>query len=559
MAPNQRSQKQVAEKYKGNLDYFKKPHYLRRLRTWSFLIVAVLSVVAVLTFRYWGTEEFLSSGPISKSHAAFAHDCRVCHLGAQTDLLETSPLAETSRALGHMSVHGEPANGAVTGAINKGMASTALAFMDEACLKCHPGQRLHQPQSASLALRTAASELSVVHATGCAVCHREHLGRRRMALPDSQTCVSCHNDPEALNRTRQLLKLDSPTLAASGENRALAADGLVRFIAPARPAGTLPSFASYAEGHPPFAYEAPQLRDPAALQFNHARHERDDIPLVGNRKLACADCHQPTSDGAFYQPVRYAAHCQQCHSLQIQPTLPQLQIPHGDAQKVRYFLASLQSSFEGAIRAEGVSEPTEISRRAETEMESVRRRGLRTLADLEETVFFLGDPPGVPADDSAGKGMRKFLTECAKCHVVRPATDDRAPEITPPMLADRWVQRGPFTHLPHAHMSCADCHGAVSKSKLTSDILLPPQKLCAECHRAPVAGVHRLEALKPNAAPSSRALVAAQRSHGGVRWDCQSCHSYHGTSDTRLLETITAPPQTSSSGAADQASSRKTR
>ncbi|MEA3208131.1 MAG: hypothetical protein QOE70_1188 [Chthoniobacter sp.] len=551
----ERTQKQVAEKYKGNLAYYTKPHYLRRLRGWCFVFTAVAAIAGAVTYQYWGSERLFSTGPISANHARFANDCRVCHLGSDLDLWKTlPPLATGSRLMEKMAEEKSlPGKDEMLGAMQKGLSLTSLSLMDQACMKCHPAMGLHQPQAAGLALRTVFTELAVVHATACGVCHREHVGRDRMALPTSQTCASCHGDAEELQRTRQSLKLNHPPLAATGENRDWG-DGVVRFIAPERPPEALKAFTSYAQGHPPFDYEQPYLRDPADLKFNHSRHERNDIPAVQNRKMTCTDCHKPGPGGIYLQPVNFEQHCQQCHSLQIQPSLPKLLIPHGDPQKVRYFLASLKTSFENAIRAEGVSAPMEISQRADVEMESMRRRGLQTLPDLEETVFFLGDPKEDPSDRLLRKGRRKFLTECAKCHSVTAGNASTAPKVNLPNVAERWVQRGPFTHLPHQHIACTDCHGAAHKSKLTSDILMPPQTLCAECHR-PTAkdGLAQNDVTMERRAslqPDSGELAAAQRSTGGVKWDCQSCHGFHAPpAATTFIQSSLQPPPPPPSGA----------
>ena len=527
MADKNPTQKQIAGKYAGNLGYPREPHYLRRLRLWCFAAAVVVSILGVFTFRYWGTQKAFSTGPISENHARFASDCRACHLDAETDLFKSllrAPATET---------HPPLANSATSPAAAKLLSRTSLSLMDQACLQCHPTRGLHLPQATGLALRAVSSELNVVHATSCAVCHREHAGAQRMALPERQSCATCHDHADELRRTRRSLKLDQTLVAASGENRDLG-DGLIRYIAAPRPIGTLPAFATYAEGHPPFGYEQPGSLDPGDLKFNHARHLRGDLPAVKKGKLDCATCHQPGPGGVFYQPVRYEKHCQECHSLQIQPSLAQLRVPHGDPEKVRYFLASLGTSFEAALRAEGLSDPVEISRRAETETQALRRRGLNTLDDLERRVFLEGDPRDNPTTRLMRAGNPKFLTECAKCHTVTPGSANHAPIVHPPHLAERWVQRGPFTHLPHEHMACADCHGAASKSKLTSDILLPPQALCAECHRPQVAGAAQpWEAVKTSTAPAphSPALAAAQRSAGGVKWDCQSCHVFHAPPD----------------------------
>ena len=504
MAEEKPTQKKISQRYDGAADYPRHPHYFRRLRGRVFAAVAGVSILAALTFSFWGRQEAYSPGPISQNHSRFARDCRVCHLDTDRTASPATP------------------------------AESPHSLMDAACLTCHSATRLHLPQAASFGLRAVSGELTVVHATGCATCHREHVGRDRMALPSQQTCIACHDDAGELKRARRSLKLESPPVATTGENRNLG-DGVVRFLAPARALGTLAAFPSYAKGHPPFAYEQPGVRDPAVLKFNHERHLRGDLPQVDNHRLDCADCHRPGADGAFMQPVKYAQHCAQCHTLQFQPSLPALRIPHGDAEKVRYFLASREVSFELALRAEGVSDPAELRQRVQLEMQALARRVSGSLTDLEQRVFFEGDPPDQKADRLARASNPKFLTECAKCHTVTPGDASHAPRVQPPGMAERWVQHGPFTHLPHQHMKCTDCHAAAPKSTATSDILLPPQTLCAECHRAPAATAEAAAVPRGDV----HALAAAQRASGGVKWDCTACHGFHAPPDA---QTILAPP-----------------
>ena len=104
-----------------------------------------------------------------------------------------------------------------------------------------------------------------------------------------------------------------------------------------------------------------------------------------------------------------------------------------------------------------------------------------------------------------------------------------APEIKPTNIADRWLTRGPFTHAPHAHMNCLDCHGAAPESRETKDILMPTQKSCTECHRA-LEG-DKVQALKTG---SPEELTAKQKREGGIAYSCLSCHKFH------------APPEASS-------------
>jgi hypothetical protein len=142
----------------------------------------------------------------------------------------------------------------------------------------------------------------------------------------------------------------------------------------------------------------------------------------------------------------------------------------------------------------------------------------------------------------------------------------RAPVMLPINLTDRWVNHGPFTHEPHKHMRCGDCHaneevvkdwrtdqtvmiedasqkrtpitysvGNAHKSRYTADILMPRQRLCAECHRPmPPEAAAKLAAQggptskaweKKAQAPQER--VDFQRSSGGIKYECLDCHKFH--------------------------------
>jgi len=93
---------------------------------------------------------------------------------------------------------------------------------------------------------------------------------------------------------------------------------------------------------------------------------------------------------------------------------------------------------------------------------------------------------------------------CAYCHEVRPSLNG-GPQITPPLIPDRWLVHGNFDHSKHLQnirtnpkMDCIVCHDA-RQSRETSDILLPSKQICAMCH-----------------SPA-----------GGVVSSCSTCHGYH--------------------------------
>ena len=74
------------------------------------------------------------------------------------------------------------------------------------------------------------------------------------------------------------------------------------------------------------------------------------------------------------------------------------------------------------------------------------------------------------------------------------------PRITPAVIFDRWLGDGRFDHSKHQQQTCAECHASIHTSEKTSDINIPTQQSCTQCHNS-----------KP----------------GGVANDCESCHHYH--------------------------------
>jgi hypothetical protein len=552
MASINPTQKQIAEKYKGNLDYFHKGHYYRRLRGILFVVAVIASVSAVATWSRWGKTQFFSTGPISSNHAQFAHDCQACHVGAEPDLLKVLPrqtdglsmekvkaaaTGVTLPSLETLKISAEKLKATTDKAhlaalVQQGLEYASLSNMDRACLKCHEALELHQPQTAALRLRPVTAQFSLVHAGGCSTCHREHVGPEPMKLPGGESCEMCHNHADALARTRTLLKTNSERVPKVAENRDIG-DGLVRFIAPPKANSQPVVFKSYAEGHPGFEYEQPNLRDPAVVNFNHWRHEQADVKLGNGRKLDCASCHTSGANGVLMQPVTYEAHCRACHSLNLVPDYPEITIPHGRAEHVMHFLdaSTLTLRFKDALFARGMREDALIEQQVLAEFVKLKAR-MTDFPTMQRAVFVTGDPPIEPGQarltPRSNKGQ--FLPPCAKCHNVEYPGPSGIPVIALTHIPERWVHRGPFTHLPHQHMNCVDCHAGASQSKLTSDILMPSQKLCAECHRPLAPGVRERDGfavqhkeLKAN----SPELAAAQRRDGGVRADCQMCHTFH--------------------------------
>ena len=526
---------------------------MRRWRGIVFALVAVGSLAAVFSFRWWGKPTFFSTGPISQNHASFAHDCAVCHEGAQMDLtkaLNAATLARLAKenpmdrwrqlrhwigspeaaAAGSVAAKSSPEH--FTSLQGSSSKATSATRMDLACAKCHDAQRLHQPQAEVLARAGELHQIPVVGSGSCSSCHREHVSSGRMGSPGSESCNRCHNDPERLRRT--LVNVPNP----AGGHPPITS-GLLRLLtSPSRSPSTV-AFDSFAGEHPRFGYESTDSRDPGTLKFNHQRHFEADIPQLDGQRLNCATCHQPNPAGDFMKPVQYSTHCAACHTLQLDPALPSLLIPHGEAAQVRSFVRNLTTQLsEVGQRERGLRDRVQLGQFVVGEYRRLHARGLTTTEELGRRIFFTGDPVAGAGRISPKTNANQLITACSKCHKIE-ARDRELPVIHPTGQVNRWLTRGPFNHASHTHLDCAQCHDSegssltmASKSSRTADILLPRKDLCIECHRPlQVANVQPIARhLTPE--ETGAALAAKQRREGGVREDCRSCHQFHAPAES---------------------------
>ncbi|MDB6170546.1 MAG: hypothetical protein JWM88_3410 [Verrucomicrobia bacterium] len=351
--------------------------------------------------------------------------------------------------------------------------------IDPSCLSCHRASSFHQPD--------IAREIS------CSGCHLEHQGPGPMPRVAMERCADCHGDAEQM-------------AAAAARGRAMPAARFAKAAMPGvvlfpreRPAeGFTRVIHSFATDHPEFRVNQPGMRDRNPLLFNHAVHLAGDIPLLNGKPLECASCHQPDTSGAFMQRVTFEQNCRACHSLQFDERNPGMQLPHGDSAYVRAYLRSLPAQYADYAAAKlGITGRTEQQKFVDQQMRSLREK-TRSGELLEEQVFFSDAKQG-PVSGVAGldrSGRAKFAG-CAYCHEVT-ARGSAAPEITPPVMPDRWLPHAQFNHSAHTQVHCTTCHAA-ARSQATSDIIMPTQQSCVECHGP----------------------------KGGVNAGCSECHSYH--------------------------------
>jgi hypothetical protein len=458
MPDPRKSQKQIAQKYAENLRYFRHLHPFRRARILLVLGCLLISVVAAVIYLINAQSsrrlEWLnSSGSISQAHSRFAQDCKQCH----------DPVSQ----------------------LNFLRPSVTNAAIDASCLKCHTQHTFH------------VADTVVDHS--CTACHHEHMGPGPMQPVADSNCQSCHGNAAIMAASAQ----KGLQLPAS-DFQVKPADIHLVYFQPPRPAqGYTQVFQSFEGDHPAFQIQSEHLTDPNTLKFNHKIHLSGDIPEVDGHKLDCAYCHKPDSRGAYMQPISFAANCQACHALQIDPTLPDFQIPHptgaAGVDSVRNFLLTLPTQYANyAMEKKGLTNSTQVADFVNQHMTGIRDR-IRQGADLEKEVFFADQRQvnfGVATPSEARD--RALFPGCAYCHEVKPSSAHE-PIVTKPVTPDRWYVHARFDHAAHSTMSCEACHGQVLQSTLTSDISLPDKASCVTCHSA----------------------------KGGVVATCATCHDYH--------------------------------
>jgi hypothetical protein len=480
MPLNRGTQKQIAQRFMGNLGYFRQAHYWRRNRFLAILIVSLAGTAAMAWFFLHGPEKMYNPGPISQHHLHFAADCAQCH---------------------------EPEK--------KSLAGAALKFTNEGieqrCAQCHKQHSNHHP--------------SVVNARSCTTCHQEHAGSGPMAAPGDVQCVRCHGDAHEMAASAQKGK----SLGAAVLDYRPDLDWKV-FKTPGRPT-EFATLTSFAKDHPEFRVSDRKLplRETNALLFNHYRHlmEANDIPaLKDGRRLDCVVCHEPAAGGAFMRPISYERHCQDCHSLQFDVEYPDLKVPHGRAEHARAFLRSLPLEYADIAQRKGIKDEPAIRKFVAEQMQ--RLQGEFTEGSQFENLVLLKVKKD-PARDTfltkhrMGPAQRAQFDGCATCHEVAGKTFE-APTIVAPWTPDRWMVRANFNHAKHRvfegkAIDCVACHAAAKNEatgRNTADILMPSKAMCIGCHSP----------------------------QGKVASDCATCHKYHAplASQTKAISKLSKAP-----------------
>jgi hypothetical protein len=499
MDESNQTQKEVGQKYRNNLGYFRVAPFMARERFYLSILAVLLGAYAIIRLEIVRTDEVYNPAPLSISHAYLEGNCAACHNLAARNIFHS--------AQGGAADAPDPKGDAPSPAIHSwsGMRPavfTSSLMINQSCQSCHAGMDLHQPTSETIALEAFHSELHIATATGCFSCHQEHLGRIDLKLPGDTACAACHNDAAQMAASFMQVPLSGTTsnIAFHG----ITPDGVSHFIPPERKA-PLPLFTSFEHGHPAFEYEQPGLKDPDPLSFSHKLH----LHLQSGEKLSCVDCHKPAADGIYYQKVTYEAACERCHNLQFDESNPELLIPHGSVARLGSFLNSLPYQYRKLDQTRAAAQGGSATLADQNAFANKQILALLQRLNVQKP---LGTPPSEifgqvehqilftadPYVDRPPIGNRPYFSGCAYCHQVTEGAGGGDAVVTPPQMADRWLAHGAFTHAKHTMMSCVQCHKA-EDSREATDVIMPSQASCVTCHRT------------EGSAPSN----------------CLACHSFH--------------------------------
>jgi predicted CXXCH cytochrome family protein len=486
--------------------------YYRRTDRWKvgLLVAGVLAPAVVLGSLAAAGWQWRAGSPgrVHAAHAAWENDCSACHAPGQ-------PTSDTNP---------------VGWVLGRSGPTTSR------CTNCHAGPP-HHP------LREKANEVP-----SCSGCHREHQGpdASLARVPDG-VCTGCHADLSAhvtsapahyaaaitrFDRDHPPFSLDRPTpglTAALG----VSATGL-----PGRrtPLGQSPDPGTIKFNHrlhlacglthdeqDARPWTLGDIRDRAARE----RYERQQGPGAAGDKepvrLTCTSCHQldagdwaalapagpagpARAPGAYMLPINYEAHCSACHPLSFDAASPDAKIPHRlQPTEVHRFLwgAYVERLVQEQKQRARPNDYRPLPGKALGDEEDKARKQIDAEARSVETFLYQDQVQRTERYLYSGK------TTCGLCHEYAGADAQHRPTaIVPSAIPEVWFPHASFSHQAHRAVACLECHAAASNSEKNTDVLLPDVDNCKRCHG-------------PRA-------VRAGRVSGGVRFDCVTCHRYHG-------------------------------
>jgi hypothetical protein len=332
---------------------------------------------------------------------------------------------------------------------SSGPLSRAHSFIGNDCAACHAnivnGERKkgflqHASDAACLTCHGApAHQVTQTFTPACSSCHVEHRGAVRLARVGERDCTQCHADLKTTGRQLRVAR------RVTGFNT----------------------------DHPEFAALRKTESDPGTIAFNHATHLKGVQGPDGKRVVPeCVDCHRtgieqssswrfagvgfvpPTStpERAYMVTPSYAGACAGCHDLRFDANLA-ASAPH-DKPEIVY--AFLQKTY-GEAR---LPAPARTARLIPASAHAGAATPEQHLALVARLLW--------------GK-------TCKECHQLSFPEGATLPNVARAQITRVWLPKAKFDHESHRSFTCESCHAA-TKSRQTSDVLVPAIATCRTCH-----------------------------------------------------------------------------
>jgi len=365
-----RTAKQRAQRI--DLNYFKRSHGLRRVRTVLSILLPSAAILWIGAVAAAGRHTPYSAGPLSRAHGFAEARCAVCHR-----------TVAAGRAAPAASDHAEFAD-----------RSFRRHATDGACLTCHDAP-VH-----------AANQTTV---PSCSTCHRDHRGRVDLSKTEDRVCVECHGDLQTAHGDSNVAT--SVRTFPSGHPEFAAVRG--------RDPGRI-SF-----NHAVHLKDAVRGPDgPEQLPCGRC-HTPEVLRTAANPK-------KPASTGLM-APISYRQHCARCHPLFFDERIAQ-ETPHDTPEKARAFVEESLVRYirqnpddmmrsDDDVRRVPLNFPRPVEPPARTPQEWVARR-----AAFDERILWNKTCESCHAARGSTKTLDVLLPNqsvCATCHAPSRGAEHR--------------------------------------------------------------------------------------------------------------------------------------
>ncbi|HZS97367.1 MAG TPA: hypothetical protein VFA40_11360 [Terriglobales bacterium] len=418
-----RTTKKLAKRI--DLQYFKRPHPLRRWRFWLSLSVPIVALGWLVAQRTQGGQKAYSSGPLSASHAVFTQQCSLCHV---------------TRA----------------GAFFRDVS-------DDACLACHDAPVHHAKQAFT---------------PTCSSCHLEHKGSIHLASTSTASCTQCHENLRARDGkphfAESIASFDRAHPDFSPAAKKLTDPGQLRLN-------------HYLHMQPNLMGPNSKRVQMTCEDCHHLSGEHGPVAyaeeLVTTGSLDQANILHTRSRPSPMLPVKFATECAGCHTLQFDTRFGPEQVPHDKPEAVHAFLVKRFQEYIGRNPASvHLPEPP-------TRQFPGRIRPVRIAGDASEWVQFRVDdaewllwsktckqchalkknagtlPEIIPSairtrwlDHATFDHKAHRMMNCTACHTKALDSHDTADVLLPGIQTCRECHRDEARSKEVAEGRCFECH-----------------------------------------------------------------------------------------------------